>query len=206
MDRGAGGLILAGALLGALLLVVAEFTVLYKVHIANSSSPIKTVSGGANHSYAMLVIGLAAAGFGIGAWRSGSRSALLALGVLGLVALLIALLGDLPDSQATGLAGSATRGYVNASSTPSAGLYLETLGGILLIASSGLGFMMPEAPAPGHGPGPDDGKWQGDGPGDGRGGNGRAGNGRDPDAAQPWSQRQPSSQRKSWSQRKRSGS
>ena len=58
------------------------------------------------------------------------------------MALLIALLGDLPDAHATGLAGSAARGYVNASSTPSAGLYLETLGAVILIATCGLGFML----------------------------------------------------------------
>lgn len=148
VERGAGGPILAGAMLAALLLIVAEFTSLYQVHLATSSVPIKTVSGGSNHSYAILVIGLAAAALGLEVWRSGSRPALLALGVLGVVALLIALLGDLPDAHATGLAGSATRGYVNASSTPSAGLYLETLGAVLLIATCGLGFMMLGAPSP----------------------------------------------------------
>lgn len=190
LDRGSGGLILAGSLLAALLLIVAEFTSLYDVHIATSSIPIKTVSGGANHSYAMLIIGLAAAGLGIGVWRSGSRPALLALGVLGVVALLIALLGDLPDSHATGLAGSAARGYINASSTPSAGLYMETLGAVLLIATCGLGFMMLGAPVPGWGSGrgprparPERGRPAGGPkadepePGNGRSGNGASGNG-----------------------------
>ena len=137
----ARGLILTATLLAALLLLVAEFTALYKVHIATNSVPIKTVTGGSNHSYAMLVIALAALLLGALVWRSGSRSALFALGVLGVVGLLIAVLGDLPDSEATGLAGSAGHGYVNASSTPSAGLYMETLGAILLIATSGLGFL-----------------------------------------------------------------
>ncbi len=146
-DRGSSAPILAGALLAALLLIVAEFTALYQVHLATSSIPIKTVSGGANHSYAMLLVGIAAAGLAIAVWQSESRPALLALGVLGVVALLIALLGDLPDAQATGLAGSAARGYVNASSTPSAGLYLETLGAVILIATCGLGFMILGPPA-----------------------------------------------------------
>jgi len=142
VDHGADGLIVAGALLAALLLLVAEFTALYQVHIATSSIPIRSISGGSNHSYAMLVIALAAAGLAASVWRSESRAGLLALGVLGVVALLIALLGDLPDSHATGLSGSAARGYVNASSTPSAGLYLETLGAVLLILTCGLGSMM----------------------------------------------------------------
>jgi hypothetical protein len=142
-----GGLIAAGSLLAALLLIVAEFTSLYQVHVATSSAPIKSVSGGSNHSYAMIPIALLAAGFGIGVRRSGSRPALLAIGVLGVVAVLIALLGDLPDAQATGLVGSASSHYTSASSTPSAGLYMETLGGILLVATCGLGLMMLGPPA-----------------------------------------------------------
>ena len=151
-----GALILAGALLAALLLFVAEFTSLYQVHVATSPNPLESVSGGANHSYAMIPIALLAAALGIGVWRSGSRPALLAIGVLGVVAVLIALLGDLPDAQASGLAGTASSRYVGASSTPSAGLYMETLGGVLLIATCGLGFLMlgpPARPAtPGSGP------------------------------------------------------
>jgi hypothetical protein len=139
--------IIAGALLGALLLLVAEFTSLYQVHVATSSRPIESVSGGSNHAYAMVPIALLAAVLGIGVFRTGSRPALLALGLAGVVALLISLLGDLPDAQATGLVGSPTTHYINASSTPSAGLYMETLGGVLLIATCGLGFMMLGPPA-----------------------------------------------------------
>jgi hypothetical protein len=142
------GAVLAGALLGALLLVVAEFTALYQVHIASSPTPFRTVGTGHNDSYALIPLGLLAAVLGYGVFRSGSRPALLALGVVGLVTLLIALLGDLPDAQSTGLAGTPGTHFVNASSTPSAGLYLETLGAVVLIATSVLGFMMlgrPEA-------------------------------------------------------------
>ena len=141
-EGGAGALILAGSLLGALLLLVAEFTTLYQVHVATSPNAITSVSGGSNHSYAMIPLALLGAALGIGVWRTGSRPALLAVGVIGVIAVLIALVGDLPDAQATGLAGSAASHYVNASSTPSAGLYMETLGAILFIATCGLGFLM----------------------------------------------------------------
>jgi hypothetical protein len=133
---------LAGSLLGALLLLVAEFTSLYQVHVATTSTPIETVSTGSHNSYAMIPIALLAAALGIGVWRSGSRPALLGVGVLGVVAVLIALLVDLPDTHATGLTSSAATRFVNASSTPSAGLYMETLGAVLLIATCGLGFLM----------------------------------------------------------------
>jgi hypothetical protein len=140
--------ILAGALLGALLLFVAEFTALYHVHTAASTTPVRSVGTGSNDSYALIPIALLVAVLGLGIFRSGSRPALLAIGVVGVVALLIALLGDLPDAQATGLVGSAATHYVNASSTPSAGLYLETLGAILLIATCVLGFLMLGRPEP----------------------------------------------------------
>ncbi len=175
-DRGSGGLILAGTLLAALLLLVAEFTTLYQVHLAGDPSPIKSVTSGSNHSYAMLVIGLGAAALGALTWRSGSRPALLAVGVLGLVALLIAVLGDLPDAHATGLEVTRAHGYETASSTPSAGLYMETLGAILLIATCGLGFLTLGAPAPRRPPrgsrGPQPGRPRPEG-GEGEGGAGR---------------------------------
>jgi hypothetical protein len=150
---GAGGLIVAGALLGALLLLVAEFTSLYQVHVATSLTPVQSVSGGSHNSYALVPIALLAAGLGIGVARAGSRPALLAVGVIGVVALLIALLVDLSDAQATGLALSPTHHYIKASSTPSAGLYMETLGSVILIATCGLGFMMlGPPPRPGRRP------------------------------------------------------
>jgi hypothetical protein len=138
-DEGGSGLILAGALLGALLLIVAEFTTLYQVHLATRLTPIGSVTSGSHNSYAMIPLALVGAGLGIGAWRSGSRPALLAVGVLGVVALLIALVGDLPDARAAGLAH---QNSVSATATPSAGLYMETLGAVVLIATCGLGFLM----------------------------------------------------------------
>jgi uncharacterized membrane protein len=138
--------ILAGSLLGALLMIVAEFTTLFTVHVETSSRPIKTVTTGPHHSYALLLIALVVAGLALAVWRDSSRPALLAIGLLGVVALLIALLGDLPDAHATGLAGSSTTRYVDARSTPSAGLYLETLGAVVLMITCGVGFIALGAP------------------------------------------------------------
>src|SRR5437588_139012 len=109
-------------------LLVAEFTALYQVHTAASSAPVRTVGTGHNDSYALVPLAILAAVLGIGVFRAGSRPALVAIGLVGLVALLIALLGDLPDADATGLVGSAATHFISASSTPSGGLYLETLG------------------------------------------------------------------------------
>ena len=56
--------------------------------------------------------------------------------MLGIATLLIALLGDLPDAHATGLIGSSASQYVQGAASPSAGLYLETLGAVLLRAEA----------------------------------------------------------------------
>jgi hypothetical protein len=134
--------ILAGGLLGAALLVVAEFTTLFTVHVSTSGTPIKTVQTGAHHSHALIPIALLAAVLAYGSLRDAGRPALLAVGALGVVALLIALLGDLPDARATGLVGSSVTHYADASSTPSAGLYLETLGALVLTVTSGAGLLL----------------------------------------------------------------
>ena len=73
--------------------------------------------------------------------------------MLGIATLLIALLGDLPDAHATGLIGSSASQYVQGAASPSAGLYLETLGAVLLLVSGGVGFLM-VAPAPAAGRSP----------------------------------------------------
>jgi hypothetical protein len=134
--------ILAGGLLAALLLIVAEFTTLFYVHVATSATPVKSVSTGSHHSYALIPIAVAAAALTLGAVRYEARTALLALGALGVATVLIALLGDLPDAQATGLVGSPSTHFIPASSTPSAGLYMETLGGVLLLVVAGGGFLL----------------------------------------------------------------
>ena len=147
LARGVRVGILAGTLLGSLLLIVAEFTTLFWVHVETSPNPIKTVTTGSHHSYALIPIALLAAALAVGVWRDGSRPALLAIGLLGIVTLLIALIGDLPDANATGLATSGANHFVSASSTPGAGMYLETLGAAVLVITCGVGLMAIGAPA-----------------------------------------------------------
>jgi hypothetical protein len=134
------------AVLGALLILVSQFTALYHVHVATGSAPIKTVGTGANHAWAPIPIALLAAALAVVVYRRRSRTALIALAVLGVVTLLIALLGDLPDAHATGIVGSGASQYAEGTSTPSAGLYMETLGAILLLISGGIGLLLLGAP------------------------------------------------------------
>jgi hypothetical protein len=139
--------VLGCALLGALLLVVAEFTTLFTIHTAGVSGPIKSVGTGSHDSYALIPIAVVAVLLAWAATTTGNRWALLALAALGVVALLIALVGDLPDAQATGTIGSAAAGFRAATDKPSAGLYLETLGAIVLVIAGGCGLLL-AAPGP----------------------------------------------------------
>ncbi len=139
-------------MLGAVLLLVAEVTPLLKVHSSASRAVIQTVGTGPHQSYALVPVALLAAFLAATVWRTGSRMALLATGVLGVLALLIAVLGDLPDAQASGLVGSAATRFAIASSSPSLGLYLETLGAIVLLITAGAGLLLVAVPDRGGGP------------------------------------------------------
>jgi hypothetical protein len=143
-----------GALFGALLVLIAQFTALYHLHSATSSQVVKTVATGANHAWAPIPLALAAVALAYVVYRYGSRMALLGLVALGVAMLLIALIGDLPNAHSSGLIGSSAGGYVQATSSPSAGLYMETLGAVVLLLAGGVGFLMlaptaePAPPAP----------------------------------------------------------
>ncbi len=84
--------LLAGGLSGAALLAVAEFTPLFTIHTLAGQTAIKTVQTGSHDSYALLPVALLAALLSLEVWRTRARLALVATGVLGVVALLIALL------------------------------------------------------------------------------------------------------------------
>jgi hypothetical protein len=136
------GAILVGGLFGASLLLVAEFTTVFTIRTSAGAAPIGSVGTGSHHTYALVPIAVLVVLLSLAVFTALSRPALLAIGVLSLIALLIALLGDLPDAQASGLVGGGAQHYVAASASPSAGLYMETLGGVVLLITSVCGFLL----------------------------------------------------------------
>jgi hypothetical protein len=96
-DRGVGPgggaalrIVVWGAgLLGAALLVIAEFTNLFTVHTALSSGQLASMKTGSHNSYALIPIAVLALLLTVSGWRARSRPALAALAALGLIALLI---------------------------------------------------------------------------------------------------------------------
>ncbi len=135
-------LVLAAGLIGAVLLLVAEFSTLYVLHLTTSTSPVQSVSTGSHNSYALVPLALLGAVLAVAVSRQRSRAAAAAMAVLGVVALLIALVGDLPDTRARGIAHA----VVLASTSAGSGLYLETLGAVVLLLTGGLALLL-SAPA-----------------------------------------------------------
>jgi hypothetical protein len=144
--------IAACGLLGTALLLVAEFVPVFDVHVTTSAAPIRSVRAGSHDSYALIPIALLAGTLTLVALRHASRPGLLALGVLGIITVMIALLRDLPDAEASGVVGSAATHYVSARSTPAVGLYLETLGAVVLVIACGVGLLL-LGPQPRRAPG-----------------------------------------------------
>jgi len=123
-------LLLVPLLLGAVLLLVAEFLPLYEIRAITAVPEGGQKSTGAHHGYAQAVIGLALVPMAWGAVRGGSRPAAIAALVLSIIALFVALAIDLPDLNETGLIG---RTYDQAEARPRVGFFVETLGATLAL-------------------------------------------------------------------------
>jgi hypothetical protein len=142
-----GALLLTGGLAGALILAVSQFMTLADTRVAGNAVPVDSITVGSEHAYALLPIALVAAVLAYGVWSAGSRPALLAIGVLGLLSLVIALARDLPYAQQRGVRLSAGH-YVTAANSPSGGLYFETGGAMILLVTSVSGFILIGPPEP----------------------------------------------------------
>jgi hypothetical protein len=126
-------LLLGVILLGAVLLIVAEFLPLYEIRVVTAVPKGGHHSVGAHHLYANALIGLALLPMAYGALKGGSRPAAYACLVLALAALFIALAVDLPVLNETGLIG---RTYDQAEARPEVGFFVETLGATLALLGS----------------------------------------------------------------------
>ena len=122
------------AILGAVLLIISEFMPLYKIVVGTLETERESRAGWRNHGFAMLLLGVAAVPMLLGALR-GARPAMWALAGIGIVALVIAVSVDLPTATDEGLWGER---FEDAEARPAIGFFLETLGGVMLLAAGGL--------------------------------------------------------------------
>jgi hypothetical protein len=133
--------LLAVGLLGGGLLIAADLSTLVQIKVITVVK--ERLSGHDQHSWAMAILGLASLPMVYGAARRQARPAMLGLVVLGVVALLIALFGDLPDTRSTGVIGQR---YEEAAAQAGAGFYEETAGGVLLLVAGVGGLVLLGAP------------------------------------------------------------
>jgi hypothetical protein len=122
--------LLVPLVLGALMIVVAEFLPLYEIRAVTAVPEGGRKSTGPHHGYALAIVGLVLLPMAFGAVRGRSRPAAIACLALSLIALLVALVIDLPDLNETGLIG---RNYDQAEARPKVGFFVETLGATLAL-------------------------------------------------------------------------
>jgi hypothetical protein len=121
---------------GAALLIISEFSTVTQVKAITVVLPNSSRTGFDENSGAMLVLGLLSLPMLYGAARAGSRPAMFAVCIVGVIALIIALVHDLPDVTKVGTIFRER--YEDAKAEAQIGFTLEWVGAILLILSGGL--------------------------------------------------------------------
>lgn len=141
-----GVLVLALGIAAAALLVAAELSTYRTIEVVTASceeltrsSPDVaedcTVTGGEQHSYALLLIAALVVLMAYGAGPGASGPAAGALAVAGLVTLGIALLGDLPHTDVTGAVG---RNFDQAEGVRGPAITLEIVAAVIAIGAGAL--------------------------------------------------------------------
>jgi hypothetical protein len=135
VTRHASTVAAAAAVLGGLLLLYAETLDLYRIvtpsgSISNAAGSVRT--GSDQHSWALGVMGIAAAVAVVLALVTRQRLPALAATTLGLTALILALTWDLPDVTSSGLTTDREAGAAD----PGPGFWLELVGALLVTAGS----------------------------------------------------------------------
>jgi hypothetical protein len=148
--RAIAWVLVAGTLAGAAVLVVAEFSTLCTVHVQGTTHLALPACGpaGAHHHYALIPIALLVILLGFAALGGGGRYALGAMAVVAVVALLIGLLHDLPAAQQSRTALRLGGKYLAAFGSPSTGMYMETLGAVIVLITAGFGLLLGQPAAP----------------------------------------------------------
>ena len=141
--------VLALAVVGALLMIAAEFSTLRSVKVLTAScSDLADPSlrgscvthGGEEHSYALVLLGIVSLLMAWGAAVGRSRPAGAALALLGAAVVVIALATDVPDIHKTGVLGDR---FESAHATAGPALWMEIAGGALVFAAGVISLAAP---------------------------------------------------------------
>lgn len=141
---------------GALVLALSQALPLFHTFTSARGLPVGSETVGAAHAYGVLVLAVLGLLLAAGVLISGSRAALLLIGVVAVAALAVCLGHDLPAARSHGF-GLLAGHYQTAINVVGVGLYVELAGALALLGASGLGFLLGGdalAPAGPRSPGP----------------------------------------------------
>ena len=119
-------------LLGAAVVILSQVVTAYSLE-NELGEVLDTVTLLSKHGVITAILGLVAAIAVVFAVAAGSRSATIVVMGMGVAVILIFLLVDVPDIGDTGLFNTPTAGNLDATSKAEAGLWLELVGGVILI-------------------------------------------------------------------------
>ena len=119
-------------LLGAVVAIASQFVAAYALE-DQFGLTIETVTLFGKHGPFVVIAALGAVGALLWAILAGSRQALVPLLGMGIAILLVFLLVDLPDAGETGLYDTPGAGNLDATGTAAAGLWLELVGGLVIV-------------------------------------------------------------------------
>jgi hypothetical protein len=133
----------------AAMLAASQFITLFELTPPGGEA-LRSVEAADQHGYAtlvlaafalvMLVVGIAARSEQL------SQVAAFAVAACGVVALLIFLVGDLPDANKIGTLDGADEAFIDAKAEPQAGFWLELVGALVLtVCGAALATLKPEA-------------------------------------------------------------
>ncbi|HEY6779820.1 MAG TPA: hypothetical protein VI111_02640 [Thermoleophilaceae bacterium] len=148
--------VLALGVAAGILMLISLFSTIASVDVANGSCEVINdadpsladrcaLSGFERHGIAFLLLGLIALALAYGAGPGRSRPAAVGLIVVGAIALILALLVDLPVTDDTGAIG---RDFEGATASAGTGLWIEALSGVLALGAGGLALLIPKPPPP----------------------------------------------------------
>ncbi|HRV60744.1 MAG: hypothetical protein KDB54_06225 [Solirubrobacterales bacterium] len=119
-------------LLGALVVILSQVVTAYSLE-NELGEILDTVTLLSKHGVITAIIGLIAALATVFAVAAGNRSATIVVIGAGAAVVLVFLFVDVPDIGSTGMFTTQTAGNLDATAKAEAGLWLELLGGVILI-------------------------------------------------------------------------
>lgn len=119
-------------LLGALIVIISQVVPAYAL-VNELDEVVETVTLLSKHGVVAAIIGLVAALATVFAVAAGSRSATIVVIGMGVAVVLIFLLVDVPDIGTTGMFEAASAGNIDVTGKAQPGIWLELVGGAILI-------------------------------------------------------------------------